>query len=50
MPTRRVAISSALKLSAGSELPGSQQEIVSGIKPGESVVGNAFDLQNTVEQ
>ncbi len=34
----------------GRMLPGSQQEIVSGLKPGESVVGNALDLQNTVEQ
>jgi len=34
----------------GAMLPGSQQEIVSGIKPGDQVVSNALDLQNTVEQ
>jgi membrane fusion protein, heavy metal efflux system len=34
----------------GNMLPGSQQEIVSGIKPGDQVVSNALDLQNTVEQ
>ena len=31
-------------------LPGGQQEVVSGIKPGDQVVSNALDLQNTVEQ
>ncbi len=34
----------------GSMLPDKQQEIVSGIKPGDQVVSNALDLQNTVEQ
>jgi len=34
----------------GSMLPGKQQEVVSGIKPGDQVVSNALDLQNTVEQ
>jgi membrane fusion protein, heavy metal efflux system len=34
----------------GNMLPGKQQEIVSGIKPGDQVVSNALDLQNTVEQ
>ena len=34
----------------GNMLPGKQQEIVSGIKPGDPVVSNALDLQNTVEQ
>ena len=34
----------------GSMLPGKQQEIVSGVKPGDQVVSNALDLQNTVEQ
>jgi cobalt-zinc-cadmium efflux system membrane fusion protein len=34
----------------GNMLPNKQQEIVSGIKPGEQVVSNALDLQNTVEQ
>jgi cobalt-zinc-cadmium efflux system membrane fusion protein len=35
---------------AGSTLPDKQQEIVSGVKPGDKVVSNALDLQNTVEQ
>jgi membrane fusion protein, heavy metal efflux system len=34
----------------GKMLPNNQQEIVSGIKPGQQVVSNALDLQNTVEQ
>jgi cobalt-zinc-cadmium efflux system membrane fusion protein len=34
----------------GSMLANNQQEIVSGIKPGDPVVSNALDLQNTVEQ
>jgi cobalt-zinc-cadmium efflux system membrane fusion protein len=34
----------------GAMLPGNQQEVVSGIKPGDQVVSNALDLQNTVEQ
>ena len=35
---------------AGSLLPDNQQEIVSGIQPGDRVVANALVLQNTVEQ
>ena len=35
---------------AGATLPGNQQEIVSGIKPGQQVVSNALPFQNTVEQ
>ncbi len=35
---------------AGNTLPNKQQEIISGIKPGDQVVSNALDLQNTVEQ
>jgi membrane fusion protein, heavy metal efflux system len=34
----------------GNMLPDKQQEIVSGMKPGDQVVANALDLQNTVEQ
>jgi len=34
----------------GNMLPGGQQEIVSGIKPGDKVVSNALDMQSTVEQ
>ncbi len=39
-----------LEVVTGKMLPGNQQEIVSGIKPGDKVVSNALDLQNTVEQ
>lgn len=35
---------------AGAILPGNQQEIISGLKPGDKVVANALELQNTVEQ
>ena len=35
---------------AGNTLADKQQEIISGIKPGDKVVSNALDLQNTVEQ
>jgi membrane fusion protein, heavy metal efflux system len=35
---------------AGRTLPGTLQEIISGIKAGQQVVGNALALQNTVEQ
>lgn len=38
------------EVSTGSMLPDKQQEIVSGLKPGDQVVSNALDLQNTVEQ
>jgi hypothetical protein len=31
-------------------LPNHQQDVISGIKPGDQVVANALDLQNTVEQ
>ena len=34
----------------GTMFPNKQQEIVFGIKPGDQVVSNALDLQNTVEQ
>ncbi|HEV2174932.1 MAG TPA: hypothetical protein VGR71_15270, partial [Nitrospira sp.] len=34
----------------GNMLAGKQQEVVSGPKPGDQVVTNALDLQNTVEQ
>jgi cobalt-zinc-cadmium efflux system membrane fusion protein len=35
---------------SGNMLPGKQQEVVSGLKPGDKVVSNALALQNTVEQ
>jgi cobalt-zinc-cadmium efflux system membrane fusion protein len=41
---RRVAVT------AGVNLPDKMQEIISGIKPGDKVVGNALVLQSTVEQ
>jgi membrane fusion protein, heavy metal efflux system len=34
----------------GNMLPGSMQEVVSGIAPGQQVVANALEFQNTVEQ
>jgi len=39
-----------VEVATGSMLPEKQQEIVSGVKPGDQVVSNALDLQNTVEQ
>jgi cobalt-zinc-cadmium efflux system membrane fusion protein len=35
---------------AGNMLPGTMQEVVSGLKPGTQVVGNALVFQNTVER
>lgn len=35
---------------SGATLPGNMQEAVSGLKPGDQVVSNALELQNTVEQ
>jgi len=34
----------------GDMLSGSMQEIVSGIAPGQQVVGNALEFQNSAEQ
>jgi cobalt-zinc-cadmium efflux system membrane fusion protein len=39
-----------VEVTAGNTLPGGQQEIVSGIEPGQQVVSNALVMQNTVEQ
>jgi cobalt-zinc-cadmium efflux system membrane fusion protein len=39
-----------LEVVTGNMLPGNQQEVISGIKPGDQVVSNALALQNTVEQ
>jgi len=39
-----------LQITAGQMLPGNMQEIVSGIVPGQQVVANALEFQNTVEQ
>jgi len=35
---------------AGTSLPDGMQEILSGLKPGQQVVSNALDMQNTVEE
>ncbi len=39
-----------IEVVGGSMLPGSMQEIVSGLTPGQRVVSNALVLQSTVEQ
>lgn len=39
-----------VEVTSGNMLPGSLQEILSGIKPGEQVVKDALVFQNTVEQ
>ncbi len=38
------------EVQGGEMLPGNLQEIVSGLRPGQQVVANAMELQNTVEQ
>jgi cobalt-zinc-cadmium efflux system membrane fusion protein len=35
---------------SGQRLPNNQQELLSGLEPGQRVVSNALVLQNTVEQ
>lgn len=39
-----------VEVTTGSVLPGNQQEIVSGLKPGDQIVSDALVFQNTVEQ
>src|ERR1700723_4124299 len=39
-----------LEVQTGSMLPGTMQEVVSALNPGDRVVSNALPLQNTVEQ
>ena len=39
-----------IEVVGGDMLPGGMQEIVSGISPGQPVVSNALEFQNTVEQ
>lgn len=39
-----------LAVTAGEMLPGGAQEIISGVTPGQRVVRNALQFQNTVEQ
>lgn len=38
------------EVTAGDLLPGNMQEINSGLTPGDQVISNALELQNTVEQ
>jgi cobalt-zinc-cadmium efflux system membrane fusion protein len=39
-----------MEVVGGNVLPGNIQEIASGLKPGDQVIGNALVFQNTVEQ
>jgi len=39
-----------LEVVSGPALANGQQEVISGVKPGDRVVANALDLQSTVEQ
>jgi cobalt-zinc-cadmium efflux system membrane fusion protein len=39
-----------LQVTAGQMLPGNMQEIVTGLTPGQQVVTNGLEFQNTVEQ
>jgi cobalt-zinc-cadmium efflux system membrane fusion protein len=39
-----------LEVVPGNMLPGNQQEVISGIKPGDQVVSNALVMENTLEQ
>ena len=38
----------SVEVKAGAMLPGSMQEILAGLQPGQQVVANALELQNTV--
>ena len=46
---RRGSSSSAVEVTAGDMLPGGQQEILSGIAPGQQVVKDVLQLEATVE-
>jgi cobalt-zinc-cadmium efflux system membrane fusion protein len=39
-----------VEVKAGDMLPGGMQEVISGIAPGQQLVTNALEFQNTVEQ
>jgi cobalt-zinc-cadmium efflux system membrane fusion protein len=39
-----------VEVKAGAMLPGDMQEIRSGIAPGQQVIANALEFQNTAEQ
>jgi len=39
-----------VEVKSGNTLPGNIQEILSGLEPGQRVVSNALELQNTVDQ
>jgi cobalt-zinc-cadmium efflux system membrane fusion protein len=39
-----------VEVTGGEMLPGNMQEVISGVAPGQRVVANALEFQNTVEQ
>jgi cobalt-zinc-cadmium efflux system membrane fusion protein len=39
-----------VEVKSGDMLPGGMQEVLSGLQPGQQVVVNALELQNTSEQ
>ena len=39
-----------IEVTAGATLPGNVQEIIAGLKPGQQVISNALEFENTVEQ
>ena len=39
-----------IEVTAGSMLPGNMQEVLAGIKPGQQVISNALEFENTLEQ
>jgi len=39
-----------VEVTGGDMLPENMQEIVSGLAPGDQVVSNALEFQNTVQQ
>jgi cobalt-zinc-cadmium efflux system membrane fusion protein len=39
-----------VEIVGGDMLPGDMQEVISGISAGQQVIGNALELQNTVQQ
>jgi cobalt-zinc-cadmium efflux system membrane fusion protein len=39
-----------IEVKSGNMLPGRMQELLSGLQPGQKVVANALELQNTLEQ
>jgi cobalt-zinc-cadmium efflux system membrane fusion protein len=39
-----------IEVTSGNMLPGRIQELLSGLQPGQKIVANALELQNTLEQ